>query len=150
MNETIVTFNTLSYDLLASCSFTFICISFAFALYVLCNPTNYSTSKFLFILYLAVISLDISAFIYIKYENYLGVGVHFNSFRNTSTLLKWPILFLFTKSLIFKDFKLSLRYLWHILPLLLMLGWYRISFWNVAGLSDADLSYYYTTITIAV
>lgn len=87
-------------------------ISWLLIIFLVSTKTKNKTSNILLALYLLTNAQDSSGLFasYFIYPDYPGWGM----FINNSVFLKFPLLYLYLLSVIYSDFKLKLKHLWHL------------------------------------
>lgn len=107
------------------------------ALFLLGVSSKYQLSNRLLAVFLLLIAFDLSNFIFPGfYQTYLN----FDMFRANSGLLTPAVLYLYIRSMVYSDFKLKKRDLWHTLPFLVILLLFTPRFFGVDV--DAKLVFY--------
>jgi len=89
-------------------------VSWLLVAFLLTTKTKNKTSNILLSLFLLVNAQDSSGLFasYFVYPNYPGWGMIINS----TVFIKMPLLYLYLLSVIYSDFKLKKKHLWHLLP----------------------------------
>lgn len=99
-------------------SFLIVFISILFVLFLLTVQTKNKWSNRLLSVYLLIRALNISAYFY---YDYISLPIELELLRmDIGSFLEFPVLYLFTLSVVYSDFKLKRTHIWHLAPLLLI------------------------------
>ena len=106
---------SLTYDNFVSLIIVF--ISWILVLFLITAKTKNKLSNLILAMFLLVDAQDSSGLIahFFLYPKFPGLGMLFNS----SVFFKMPLLYLYLQSVIYSDFKLSKKQLWHLIPFVL-------------------------------